>query len=247
MHASLPVRIEFYFYLDSPYDERADLELLPVAERTIVLVDTSRSGARSAVARLVAAHEAWVFDRRIVAIDLSSRAPRLTALRTETLESSFVHDWFVDPLHPPAQFVPDDASVARASLDYSPITFEHETTRQGGPRIEWDCPRGEAVTAIESVRGAEGVLRARAICRSVSSPWFGGGGEGAATPQSCGQSALGIVARTTRFVDTVSLLCGDEPPVEGTVRIRCPNGTVMRGLRGRASALVDGVGIACGP
>lgn len=278
VHPSLAVRIEFHWYHDTPFEGRSELfrtERDPLfKKRVIVLIDASKSGARSSIARALRDHPAWVFDRRFVAVELTASGRTLEAFVTEAAKPSFVHRWFVDPLHPPSRFVPEDSEAAFAALDYPPLPFEHETAVRGGVRWEWDCPKGEILGALEAAETdtePKTLARMHGLCRpagggeGAKTAWWGGRTSIKPTVMSCadGTVAIGMTARAGKYVDAVGLMCAplvdgspnaDAPvllgPVGGTggnpVKMLCPSPLVVRGLRVRAGALIDSVGIACG-
>lgn len=282
VHPSLPVRIEFHWYHDTPFEERSNLE--PTAadfasgKRVVALVDTAKSGARATLARLVRMHPAWIFDRRFVAVEITGKTPHVEAFRSVARPQNglqrLVHRWFVDPLHPPLEWEPDDAEAAKAAIDYPDLPFEGELSNRSGTRVEWDCPKGHVVVGIEGAQTDEKnptLGRVRFACAAPSgadlafTPGWGGRSSKPNEATSCpdGQVAIGIEARFGRFVDAVGLICarveGQRVIVDSTTttnliggpggsprRIVCPGQQVVHGVRVRYGALVDSLGIACG-
>lgn len=278
VHPSMGVRIEFHWYLDAPFEDRGEIE--PSAadyasgKRVIALVDVTRSGARATLARLLRGHPAWIFDRRFVAVEISAHAPHVEAFRSVPIAQSglatAVHRWFVDPLHPAMDYVPDDPVAAAAGLDYPVVSFEGELSARSGTRVEWDCPIGASVIGFEAVQSADRTLaRVRFLCGGqVFTPWWGGRSDKPVESSPCpvGEVAVGLEARAGRFVDAASLLCAPllqegngfkvstlahaSPAIGGSGgnarQIMCPGGMVVRGVRVRTGALVDSLGIACG-
>lgn len=285
-HDSLPERAEVHWYHDTPFEARTTI--LPLltdmsrAKHVVVVADLHGVGERSDLARMVREHPTIVFDRRLVAIDVSTMGARFEAYRSEPRTQGaiarWVHRWFVDPLAPPMDWVADDAAEVRALVGYdAPLEFVRETNTKTGAPHAWDCPPGEFIAAFEGAetdRAPTTVARLRGRCARLAKP-----GEGETTPSWGGASqrpehasscpaasaAIGIAARTGRFLDAVQVLCavirsdGSIDPARtatgewiggpgGEARtILCPLGQVVRGIRVRAGALVDGVGIACGP
>ncbi|NUQ11675.1 MAG: DUF885 family protein [Gemmatimonadaceae bacterium] len=76
-------------------------------------------GERADLEWLVARHPTFVFERRIVAIDLSGTAPSLTAYRAEPRPSTLIHRWFVDPASQQARLA--YWTRALAALDSIPV------------------------------------------------------------------------------------------------------------------------------
>ncbi len=222
VHSSLIARIEFHWYTDAPAEARTSLEPGPVAadKRVILLADTSRLAARATLSRLIHRHPTWIFDRRFVAIDVSATDGRVEALRSEARPASRLWRWFVDPLHPAADWVGDDVAAAFDVFDYqATITAEMDTAGATGTRIEWDCPRGEYVAAFEGAASAPPVWLAhmRAKCRKLEgaadgsrSHWFGGASPNENETVACppGYAAIGFMARTGKFVAGTAPICG---------------------------------------
>lgn len=277
VHLSLNVRIEFHWYHDTPFENRNELTMIDAdprrGKRVILLVDTSKTGARATIARLLHTHPSWIVDRRFVAIELTLPGRAVHAFRTETSPASFIHRWFVDPLHAPMRYVADDPDAALAALDYPDTKFESETSWRGGTRFEWDCATDEIIAGLEAAPSDESkvVARLRGHCRKVdgrdSTPtqWWGGRSALVPTVMSCppGSVMVGIHGRSSRFVDAIAPVCaplhGKQPdsdhaillaPIGGPggnpIKILCPYDMVVRGLRVRAGALIDSAGIACG-
>lgn len=287
IHPSMPVRIEFHWYHDTPFEERGELVVtaadLGSNKRLIMLVDTARNGARGSLARLLRTHPAWVFDRRFVAVDLSGKGPKLESYRSSPVPiagaARVFRRWFVDPLHAPLEYVRDDDQAAAEALDYPELSYEAELSTRSGSRTEWDCPKGKTIVGFEGAptdaapSSPTTLARIRFTCgggERASSPGFGGKTGKSDQTVDCptGQVAVGLEARFGRFVDAAALLCAPVvnplagvPTVDSSAaaptafvggsggaarRLVCPDRQVMRGIRVRAGALVDSLGIACG-
>jgi hypothetical protein len=277
VHPSLNVRIEFHWYHDTPFENRVDMFRndgdVHRGKRVVMLVDISKTGARSSIARMLRSHPTWLFDRRFLAVDITASGRDVHAFETETLPAPLLHRWFVDPLHAPARYVPVDAAAAFAALDFVDLPFESETAVRGGVRWEWDCPAGEYLGSLEAAETDDGSMlaRIRGTCRkptgedgALTAAW---GGRTSAKPtiMRCadGSAAIGVHGRNGKFIDALGLICApiingrldsDTQTVLGPVggaggspiRLVCPYNMVVRGLRVRAGALIDSVGIGCG-
>ncbi len=242
-------------------------------KRVIMLVDASRTGARASIARMLRTHPAWVFDGRFLAVELTGSGRSVQAFASETAPAPWWHRWFVDPLHAPARYVPVDAAKVLAALDYPELPFESETSVRGGVRWEWDCPAGEHLGALEAAETDDKstLARLRGTCRrasgedSVPTAAFGGRSAIKPTPMRCadGAAVIGVHGRTGKYVDAIGVVCApivagkvksDDQTLLGPVggpggspiKLLCPYDMVVRGLRVRAGALVDSIGIACG-
>ncbi len=228
VHASLPqIRIEVHWYLDAPFSDRNTLDATaPGAyggKRVIGLLDAERFGARAQLAQLLREHPAWVFDRRFVALELSTRGERVETFRSAPRPASILWRWFVDPLHPPTDWVADDHDAVLEALGYDgQIVHQAEAGTATGTRMEWDCPRGQYVGALDGapVEAPNLLLaRLRARCRRTApengslegevSPWWGGGSPLPEQTLACpdGQAVVGLAVRKGRFVDGLTVAC----------------------------------------
>ncbi|MGZ3476694.1 MAG: ArnT family glycosyltransferase, partial [Polyangiales bacterium] len=275
-HESVNARIEVHWYHDTPFEQRSVLAPIPsdyaFAKHLVLVADIHNVGERALLWKLVREHPSIVFDRKLVAIDLSARGEHIEALRSSYRPASLVWQWFVDPVRAPADWVPDDPAAVRALLDWGPdLDSIIEPTTRGGIPHGWDCPRGEYVMAIEGATtqaAPTSIAHLRARCQKTTgeegddSPWYGSNTPNAAQEARCpmGTVMVGLVARGSRFLEAFAPVCATNSKVRkettlfpiggevgGASTMMCPNGSVMRGIRIRAGSLVDGIGIACGP
>lgn len=272
-HSSMEVRSEVHWYHDSPSDGSPTviprMGLVGRAKHVVMLVDLQRAGERADLEVLVSRHPTFVFERRIVAIEITGQKARLEAWTTAARPPSLIHSWFVDPASPPVTLVPDDAGAVKALLTWGEVAATGQSGSAGGTLYGWDCPVGQHVGAIEAAVDKGSIVRVRGRCRRAAgdpgedTPFFGGPG-GAQVAVACppGQALVGFSARTQGFLAGLAPRCGRldaaEARVEttpaivgavdggpGDVSFSCPTGTVARGLRIRAGALVDAFGVAC--
>jgi 4-amino-4-deoxy-L-arabinose transferase-like glycosyltransferase len=275
-HESVPARIEVHWYHDTPFEQRSMLAPLPsdfaLAKHLVVITDLRNTGEHALLWRLVREHPSIVFDRKVVAIDMSLRGEHIEALRSSARPASLWWQWFVDPVRPPTEWVADDPAAVRALLDWGPdLEAIIDPTTRGGTPHGWDCPRGESLIAIEAATNdatPPAIAHLRARCAKATgddgddSPWFGGRTEHAAIEARCpsGAAMVGLSARGGRYLESVAPICasGKDPErkettlypiggeLGGATRMVCPAGSIVRGIRIRAGSLVDGIGIACG-
>lgn len=271
-HGSMDVRAEVHWYHDSPMDGSPTViprvGLWGRAKHVVLLVDLRRAGERADLEALVRLHPTLVFERRIVAIELTGREATFGAFAAAPRPEGFWHRWFVDPAAPAVELVPDDPVAVKASFTWGEVAAIGQSGSAGGTLLAWDCPVGQHLGAIEASLDGAAIVRLRGRCRRVDggpgedTPFFGGPAAGT-TAVACpaGQALVGFSARTATYLAGLAPRCASPSAVPreetspgsvgvadgtpGEVSFSCPAGTVARGLRVRAGAMVDAFGIAC--
>jgi hypothetical protein len=129
----------------------------------------------------------------------------------------------------------------------------------GGGSFEALCPAGSYLVGLDVSSEKRVVAGIRLQCGASEGKAFGHLGEAPEILRCpAGQVAVGIWGGSGAYVDRLSLTCSPETdplgptqslePVGGTggsgFRVRCEDGA-LRGLRGRAGALIDAVEAIC--
>lgn len=274
-HESVPVRIEVHWYHDTPFEQRSMLAPAPPdytrAKHVVVIADVEGTGEHALLAKMAREHPTILLDRKFAVIDMSQRGRRLEALRSSTGQPSLVWSWFVDPVKGPTDWVADDPAAASAALEWGPeLEAIIDPSARGGVMHGWDCPRGEYAIGLEGSTdpASPAISRVRARCErstgeeGAGSPFFGGHvGEVHAQVCPAGTVMIGLASRSGRYLESVAPVCAPNnkdpernvltlAPIGGELRedsrMICPAGTLVRGIRIRSGALVDGIGVACG-
>jgi hypothetical protein len=241
VHQSIRHRfIELTTYLDGPVEERGDLvihEKDRAAEGRVLLVaDVHRIIDPANVERLrklAMVHDTWVWNRRFVALDVTSQPPPggrpgSRAWLLETGPSSALWRWFVNPHRPPARWVPDPAPHVAARMLTALPGLAREQIMGGfeGRTTHWNCPAGEVVSAL---RGSPELKDGKPLIMRSLVPY-------------CRQPRL--AGTPAGPPPTEGPYCGEEPP--GPERtVRCGPGETAVGMFGNYGDLIDGVGLIC--
>jgi hypothetical protein len=231
-----------------------------------------RQNSAAALSRLKDKHGAFVWDRRFVAIDGGAAAAGTTAVISRRQPPSPFWRWLVNPDRPPIEWVPDPDPETVASLfERQPAPYvSSQRGGRGGGGFRWTCTRGQVIDRFsgqtEGTRTHPMVSALKPTCvdhgaepilAPVVGPWLGRVRSTPARTVACrpGEQPVGIYGSAGALVDGLGLLCARGTDVIRSDLIgtpggsgfeqRCPAGSVLTGLTGRATRHLHAVGIVC--
>ncbi|MCB9507057.1 MAG: hypothetical protein H6698_07385 [Myxococcales bacterium] len=242
----------------------------PVHAR-IELLFRSRPGHEKIVddSWIVARYTAPTFgeDARVSAARRALGCGELAELHAATTEP-LTADRFVANVRAARRFhtlrVPADPYEAERRLCGVGVPHEENIGGGGGSPWYFRCPDGTSVDGLIG-RARDGHAALSAQCGAGApddderrgpprSPWFGAS-PGAPTSSPCEGAAVGVSGTLGAVVESVALICPDGPARSLTLtdpseqaapfELRCPEGTTLRGIRGRVGDLVDALGVIC--
>ncbi len=225
-----------------------------------------------ALRRLKDKHRTLVWDRRFVAVDGGSPGGEITAFISRPKPASIFWRWLVNPDHPPIEWVPDPDPRAVESLfeDRPAPHVSRQRGGRGGGGFRWICTRGQVIDQVEGqtqetnthpmVSAIQPTCRDRSprpVLAPLSGPWLGRVRPTSSRTVACaeGQLPVGIYGNSGALLDGIGLLCESGgaivrsgligTPGGSAFEQRCPQGTVLTGLTGRATKHVHAIGIVC--
>jgi arabinofuranosyltransferase len=184
-------------------------------------------------------------------LERATRAPLSLGLFAENLGNAFRLQWLR---------IPSDPAVAEARLCGAAEPASFMTTGTGGEAFAWRCPDGMLLSGLNGSMdaGARAIASLRPYCSdrllgTTVGPTFGEATRDTFDRSCASQAVIGIEGHQTgSFVSDVAMLCegkASAPPPDRSASFRwaCPAGSVAVGVRGRAGALIDAVGLVCAP
>jgi len=268
------MRLEFTHTLDAPHNHQPGLNLPRPAGRIrhpVLLVDLNRlpnrQNAAGALSQLMEKHRTFVWDRRLVAIDAGNPAGEVNAYISRPKPASIFHRWLVNPDQPPIEWIldPDPEAVAALFQKQAAPHFSRQRGGRGGGGFRWMCTPGQVIDQLSGqtadtkthpmVSAIQPTCRDRRtppVLAPLVGPWLGRVHSGSSRTVACdnGETPVGVYGHAGALVDGIGLLCAGRSGLIGTsggsgFEQRCPPGSVLTGLTGRATKHIHAVGIIC--
>jgi hypothetical protein len=233
---------------------------------------TNRHNVVVALGQLKEKYRTYVWDRRFVAVDGGTTTAETTAFISRQKPASFFWRWLHNPDRPPIEWIPDPDPLAVASLfEKGPAPYlPRQRGGRGGGGFLWMCSTGQVIDRISGQTEETGthpmVSAIQPTCHDRSDekilaplvgPWLGRVRSASSRTIACkkGEPPVGIYGHAGALVDGLGLLCSRNSDVVRTDLIgtpggsgfeqRCPAGSVLTGLSGRATKHIHAIGIVC--
>jgi 4-amino-4-deoxy-L-arabinose transferase-like glycosyltransferase len=233
VHNGLAGPLEWQVYLDAPFStiERISLRRSTLVEghHRVLLADLANFRNRERLSRLVRRHRTLVYDRRFLAIDLSTEQASFEAYAPVAAPASWLQRWLVHPRYADIQWEEDpDIDLVRAlfSVDVDIVATERFGRSRAGNPIEWDCPKGLVLSGFDfTVSSSPGhIAEVQPHCRSLA------------------HAASGAVTMGPREMTGPNFGSIDDGQ---RVRLECAPDAAVTGLYGRGDQLPVAVGLLC--